>query len=426
MSVATVDEKADLKKEVEVLTSNLRFTKIFQNTGADTVTIGNAQQTSTFEIPAVAFNLAKSYLNYKASFAAQGAGQYAHIFKDVVPWSRLELYTRGGVYLCDITNMDYAHRAMGIRYKSVKDFQDSKAGILDRFGSSVQNGFFTIEETESSGANATLDDVAWRINLSELYQTAFSLDKSIMLREVLLLKITWNPSTHWGYQSDNANAGAGTMTALGGNVSVSAMNLFLAQEMNGSLINSLNNRIMAGSLNALIPYVHVFKNTLNNQVSHSISTRLNRGHGERVQEIMTLTSFGNAGDESVENRYNSEVAPGGQPIISSYYSLLDSSRLSEFDKKLADNDDVWMNRHLTDGTVSGLRSALARARFAPRDAFGSELEAAKNQIISGLSLNVERKYDLYVTNANARTTNYYTVAVCQKMLSVTPQGVVVM
>jgi hypothetical protein len=50
---------------------------------------------------------------------------------------------------------------------------------------------------------------------------------------------------------------------------------------------------------------------------------------------------------------------------------------------------------------------------------------ANEQVNTGLSLDNEKKYDLYIA-VNNIAASYYTVAVCQRQLMLTPQGVRVM
>ena len=67
--------------------------------------------------------------------------------------------------------------------------------------------------------------------------------------------------------------------------------------------------------------------------------------------------------------------------------------------------------------------------FAHSDSWCSGLECAKHQKNGGLDLSVERKYDLYATREGGvagTAVNYYTAAVCQKQLMISPAGVQVM
>jgi hypothetical protein len=177
----TLDYKIKAKRQ-----SYYRFQKVVQNTGAESVTIGAAQQVSTFEIPAVPLSLARSHLNFETSSAAQGGGAYAHLFRNTVPWSRVELFTRSGVYLMDITNFAEMFLSVAQRTKNIEEFHTSDFDVLSR---TAINDVST-KKYASSGDNLA-NTVSWRVAFRELYDTVLSVDKSIHFNEVLNLRITW-------------------------------------------------------------------------------------------------------------------------------------------------------------------------------------------------------------------------------------------
>jgi hypothetical protein len=86
-----------------------RMNMLKQVTGGDTVTLGAVTQTSIFEIPAKVFNFAKTSLSFGITSTATAAAANAMTFfaTGCPAIDRIQLYTRGGVYLCDIPDFGY-------------------------------------------------------------------------------------------------------------------------------------------------------------------------------------------------------------------------------------------------------------------------------------------------------------------------------
>lgn len=94
------------QKSLEVLPS-YRFSKIYQQTGGTDVTISTSAQESVFELPARCINLSRSVLKYTSTPPAAPATSYNLMFRDVMCHIRqIQLYTRGGVYIADVNNVD--------------------------------------------------------------------------------------------------------------------------------------------------------------------------------------------------------------------------------------------------------------------------------------------------------------------------------
>ena len=409
---STIDYGMTMKKQ-----SYFRHQKVVQNTGSEQVVIGASQQVTTFEIPTISLNLSASYLNFRQSVVAQGANQYAHVFRHTVPWSRLELFSRSGVYLCDLNNCAEAMLALGQRTKKIEEFHGSYDDMLTR---RAVNDLETRVE-EISAVN-TADDIEWRIQFKELYETVLSLDKTLNFGETMSLRITWKEAPAHGYQSDNVGEFLGTKTALTGDITISNLALYIAGESNPDIVAALRETVATGNMPPiLIPYTFVYKTNINNQTSQAISTRFSRGHGRTLVKVMTLF---NAGTESVGTRYDADLDPAE---FVSFYSLLNSRRTTEFDLLVADGveDYQWMRAEAHKDLVVSLTPDNNKEMFAWEDDWSGTNQASIHQQLSGLPLDDEIKYDLYVTCNGNQTKNYYTVGVCQRMLQITPAGLVV-
>jgi len=410
--------------------SEYRYTKVIQNTGGDTLELKNASQSSTFEIPVVGFNLAKSSINFTQVVPLNTTLTHkARAFRHTPPWSRIELYTRGGTYLMDITNFAHVYTAFGQRTKTIKDFEGNENGIVRK----VDIGDFDIleyvEGVESKddgksppGPVPGIGDVTvkWKIPGRELYNTIMSLDKTLIVGEVLNLKITWNPAQHHGYWVDNTGANPVDIATTSA-VKISDLALYLAQEVNPTVQRDLMDVINNRGLSVLIPYIHSYKTSLGDGLgSHAISIRLSRGYGQSLERVYTL--FG-TGAEEKNTRYDAVLA---DTTTSSFYSLLNSKRMQEFDVSVANGDYDWMKVGEKKGRVVSLQPSNDSGLFAHSENWcGDHLECAVRQENGGLSLEMEQKYDLYVNRSAGGPIHYYTAAVCQKQLVLGPGGIMV-
>ena len=124
-----LDQSINYRQKV-MADSEYRFTKVIQNTGGEDVKISNSQLTSTFELPAVAYNLAKSYINFTQTIPHNQTNRYAHTYRDTPPFARLELQTQSGQYLMNITNYSNIYQTFGQRTKMIDDFQGDDDAVL--------------------------------------------------------------------------------------------------------------------------------------------------------------------------------------------------------------------------------------------------------------------------------------------------------
>ena len=418
--------------------SEYKMTRLVQNTGANSVTISGSQSTATIEIPAVCMNLAKSYLNFTITVpAAADATHYSQCYRDTPPIARAELFTRGGKYLMDISNFSNIYQAFGQRTKKIEPFHGSDSGIVAK----TALNDLTVRKLVSVAGNAPAV-VNFKIPGSELFNTVMSLDKSIYLGEVLQLRLTFLEKDAIGFSSENENGlptdpgnPANPLTALPvtapGAITLTDFNYFLAQEVNPRVVDDLIRTVSTTGMSVVIPFVHSYK-TVATAAESAVSIRLSRGHGQSVERIYSIPVTGMQvrqvttdalyGAEQWGGRYSADAS-----LLTSFYSLLDSRRLQEFDVLCGTTKDYsWLREHEKKDRVVSLSEDLNDTKnFAWSDSWCADLECAINQHVGGLDLSVERKYDVYfrATPANIK---YYTAVVCQKMLSMGPAGVDVM
>ena len=393
-----------------VADSEYKMTRLVQQSGGDSVPINASNNSATIELPAVCMNLAKSYLNFTINVPAPGGTNVAFLYRDTPPISRLELFTRSGKYLCDISNFSNIYQAFGQRTKKIESFHGSDTGVVVKTG---LNDLETKRITIPAATTAITD--TFRIPGSELYNTVLSLDKSMYFGEVLQLRITFQNHEGAAFFADNA-AGLNPVAAAG--TTITGLNYFLAQEQNPRVVNDLVQTVSTEGMTVVVPFVHSYKTTAT-AADTAVSIRLSRGHGQSVERIYTIPING---AEVGVSRY---VANAGALV--SFYSLLNSKRLQEFDVLCGTTKDYdWLRAHEKKDRVVSLSEAENDTKnFAWSDSWCDGLECAKDQKLGGLDLSVEQKYDIYF-KAGGTATKYYTAVVCQKMLSMGPGGVDIM
>lgn len=426
-----------------VADSEYMHVRLFQQSGAPNVVITDTGGVATIELPVIPMNLGKSFLNFTQTLAAEAA--FTNAFRDTPPISRIELYTRGGQYLCDITNFNHIYQAFGQRTKKIEDFHGSDDAILVKrqpldAPATVANASPTYQQVEVNAVISALNSVSsqfavdnmdikkfatsahaaaltvnWRIECSELYNTVLSLDKSIYLGEVLNLRITFAGTQSHGFRStatalDGTVTGADVLTTA---PTITNLNFYLAQEMNPMVVNDLVQTVNSSGMEILIPYTHSYK-TIQTGTSHAVSLRLSSGNGISLERIYSIPVDG-------PEEKNTRFVANADNLVN-FYTILDSKRLQQFDVLGGTTRDyLWLRKDESKDRVVSIKQSNSAQNFAWSDSWMRELEGAKHQLAGGLDLSVERKYDFYATGA--ANTTYYQAAVCQKVMRIGAGGV---
>lgn len=455
-----IAKELDYKKQAYA-SPDYRISKLLPQSGGQTVTITTSGgQESIFEIPIKAINLSKSHIYFVITPTA--GAQFSWAFTDCfTPFRQLQLYTRSGIYLCDLNEisnytkivwkpetklqefLDYDYQGNNTVYtESVGRFLcrnntlqnvNSKT-LIAPFGLRYDNTNSNIAYTEPKylepGTTATADPILTvSIPLSAFYNSIFALDKDLYMNEILILRIVWQQTTKMMYNgtsTTNPTTGAG---AFAGNIGISGLALYLAVDKNPEIVNSLQSRIASPTgLQVLIPYVYTYKFTSGNGTSHSTSYRFNRGHGMKLMKIYT-SAFNNT--ESSNTAYDCDNK--GTTKVNSFYTMLDNDRLQEFNLQTATFDDYSLLRPKLKGSVIQSADMFYYNWFWCDDWTGfidkTDEPDNKQNLETGLDLSRERKYDFYalqVNNGVAAIYNYYTFCVTLKLLTVSANGITVL
>lgn len=387
--------------------SKYKMSQVIQQVGGEEVKLSASNQTSIFEIPVNTYNLAQSVLSFTQTVDAV-ATKDLHLYRHTPPIAQLQLYSRSGAFLADISHFNNFCVSTLPSSKDMGDFLSSRNDIV-------------VPPDATSRAQSTIKNpgtgidgkIIWQIQGAELYNTIMSLDKSIFVPEVLNLKIVWLPLSGVGYSS---NPDLSLPVPL---VEAKIINLkfLLAIEQNEEAKAALVNQTLSSGMSVMYPSATVYKTTLQPSTVHAISVRASRGMGERLERVFTSWV---QGIESPDTLY-----VGTASTVASFYSLLDSQRQQEFNVTTADEGYRTVLRPLLKDKAASAIGNLEK-EFAFQESWCDDMtNCAANQERAGKDLNVERKYDFYAQYNAARATasNYYTTVVCQRQLMLMASGV---
>jgi hypothetical protein len=361
-----------LNYEKKVLSHpSYRFSNIPPLSGSTSQTIlPTSSIENLFEIPQKVFNLSRSMLSFTATPAAGTHFNYS--FEDVMSYiQQIQLYTRSGVYLADVNNLQNYVKIVRGAETSSNEFESMDP--LERFyksnslvtanirpgglaGQAATNNYIEPQHLRR-GTDAAADPViSVQIKLDFIKNSIFALDKDLYVPEVLVLRVLWSPGNKIMYNATSAADPVAGAAAVTGNIALTNINLYLAVEQNQEVANSLMAKVQSGSFAMLTPYVYSFKNFLSGTQAN-VSLRFNNGHGRTLSKI--FHSPFNA-TESSNLAYDNDNT-GGR-IISSYYTQLNNVRMSDQNLASSDNTDWLMHKDLLRGSTV-LDAASWRTNF---------------------------------------------------------------
>ena len=436
-----------------------KLNKVLQQSGGQAVSIsGGGGQVSIFEIPAQVVNFAKTQLYYtmtptedQVAGPANGANW---IPKDCASEiASIQLYTRGGVYLVNLGyNQNYT-KVVPKAETSVDEYlaydiggdttiEDGLSRFIRRSNSLASSSTKTAiapyakrnDNTSASlhytehqycepgvlydGANAGNTPVITRCcPLSHFKNTILACDKDLYFGEVLILRIEWSPVNRIGWLGSSVTNPTTDSEPITVDVGLTNLALYVAVEKDQEIINSLMSKVQSG-FQMLCPYVHGYKTNLQN-ASQSLSLRFNRGHGERLMKIYHAP-FNNT--ETTHLAYDHNNLADAKVL--SYYTMLNNSRLQEFNVDTSADEDYMILKDLLEGSVIQNNNIYKYNWFHVEDFAGLDLKDSQGPFNkrAGLDLSVEQKYDIYMTTAG-NALNHYSFAVTQRMLTISPAGI---
>jgi len=110
--------------------------------------------------------------------------------------------------------------------------------------------------------------------------------------------------------------------------------------------------------------------------------------------------------------------------IVSYYTMIDNERRQQFDVVTANDDDIDYVKDNLEGSLVTANCDIYRYNWIVLEKFDDNNDSKFDCVESGLSLDVERKWDFVGTTAS-NNYNHYSFIVTTKTLSITPDGIAV-
>lgn len=445
-----------------------KLSQIYPQSGLQTQTLTSAGgQEIIFQLPVKVFNLSKSVLRYTLTpSAASGAGNNYVAYRTPLQCIRqIQLYTQSGVYLCDLYYVNKYLNTVFYPETKIDDFLElpisnvTTATVVPTIGTfrsnqlangttaGLQAGYVvadadlanpavtaaTVNYTEKtylsggSARNSTNPVISINFDMKNIMNTIFSMDKDLFIGEVLQLRIVFDSSDTSYYFLDTAGDDTTVLTgaaAMGAHtVAVSNIAFYLAIEQDLGIAQQIIDKASTG-LTIPIPFVYSYKTNLSS-TSQSLSLRFNRAHGRKLRKIYHAPY---CGTENIYFQYYRENLRGAK-TVTSFYTLLNNERLQEFNVDTTQFQDYMLLSHKLDRSAIQSVQEYQYGWFWVED-FTSEgpLWSHESQDItlsSGIPLDSEQKWDIFMTMANARAQNHYNFAVTEKTLLIQPGAIIV-
>ena len=276
-----------------------------------------------------------------------------------------------------------------------------------------------------------------------LYNTIMALNKDIYLGEVVNVRIVFanvdeiyyttapannTPVSNTLTYNDVLTLNPGLYSTVSPNVNISNIGLYLAIESDPNIIQSVVSEFNTSGIDLPIDYVYTYKTSFA-AANPSVTARYSRSHGRHLKKIFYAAYHANEVGLSAYLRYNDlgvyESAGSIQPITR-LYTMLNNERLNEFDIDCTTQQD-WMllERFLKGSAVQGVRDF--QTTWFWLENFISEEPLWKTHdstFVSGVNLDSEVKYDVYLNTPGAQILNHYLFAIVSKMLHLRPGGAI--
>jgi len=323
-SSSSLSQQLDYKK-VNYVHPTYKYNRVLPLSGSQNAIITTAGGTEVLmELPISAMNLSRSILKFTMTpVLLGGAGNYLHV-DELSPIRQIQLYTRSGIYLCDLQEVANYTKLVWKTDTKFEEFitnpivdQLRSSEFLSKINKIAYDGAapaaapaYNQQRTQDGGAvessytenkyfikssvlGAATPVVTLELPLKRLFNTIFSVDKDLYFGEVIIFRIVFNQSSriYWTTTSATGDprgadpgAAAAQAIAYAGNVNVSGIELLLRTETNPEIVNQLRSQVLSSGMNILIPYVYTYKNSLVGG-TQTVSIRMNRGNGINLVKI---------------------------------------------------------------------------------------------------------------------------------------------
>lgn len=410
-----------------------------------TVTIGSSGGTTvTFDIPVGCINFSRSFLSFTITPTAGGNAKYNWLFTGHMPIRDIQLSTNRNLLLCDIQNANYYTNEVLMattrkdEFDSYPSFDASvlsksvgnllyRSNALGTAAAAIRPNNFpasvSYEErnyVQVGGSNTATPVYYARIPLSMIKHSILSLDKDLYFGENLKLKLVFPPRDTFGFISADAADPTSSAAALAGDISLTTMQLWVANEQNPEIINAIEGQYRAGGYTVMTDFVTSMPNPLSG-TSQNVTIRINSGFGKRLKRIYHsayLTA------ESANVRFSRDALSDAK--IKEFHTELDYHRLQNDNMDTSNYDDwVIISKKLKDSLVYDANIYYYNWFWCDNfDGCESLTDQPEDsQDICGLDLvERERIWQLISTTASVGLT-HHTFVVAQREMVITPSGI---
>jgi hypothetical protein len=461
-----------------------QYNRILQNSGGDkaAVTADNTY-TSLFDLPPQVYNLARSYIKFDLTLGTIDGGRVAALLLKVPPIRRIYLATRSGRMIADIPNFQYywmmsknlivpmgdfanyppagtgkflqgnASYLLNAADNGVVYFNNPNYSLPDQKATTasasngmaltlVNNDVFSdnavirrkayVSEIQYANGIATAADgslcASCELRFDKCAFSFFGVDKDWYHTEALQLSVEWENWDHWSASLSAVNVvDAATTSTVA--PTITGVQLFIAQEMNEGVRQSVMQKVMNGGLTMTVPYTTVYQQVLGDAKAIAVNVRINRGYGERLLRVISAeNTTANPGDIRMGRCLyaNNSLAI---TLTEQFYTMLDNRRLQVADMKVVLADD-WRTNYpkIKNCILSNKQEYYTNCPVHIDDwsACDDLREAPQKDLQNcGLDLDVEKIYTKYITAKSAIPTLLTMLIVTQKTLMSGPQGVMI-
>eukprot|EP00732_Lithocolla_globosa_P003242 Lithocolla_globosa_v1_NODE_2509_length_1968_cov_596.127026.p1 type:complete len:205 gc:universal NODE_2509_length_1968_cov_596.127026:734-1348(+) len=203
-------------------------------------------------------------------------------------------------------------------------------------------------------------------------------------------------------------------------MTIDNLTLYLAQEQNDVIIQSLKNKYENNELKYQIPYTTTFSQAITTGDNHSVQIRLNRLLGSKLQRIYWVPYRNNGVNNQ---RYDSNNL--GSDKIASFYTTLNNRRNQQFNFVTTDgNEWLTVKDRLKQSCI--VASNDWSYNYCHMHLFGGELSSDLSyNLDQGLPLEEETIFAIQATAGTVKDLKHMIFAVTQREMGVTPQGIVI-
>jgi hypothetical protein len=430
-----------------------------------TVTLNETSQTEILvDLPNRVYNLSKSTFECEVNIPASGVvGSETQLFTcGQSLLRRCSLYTRSGVFISDIQNVQLFTRAVAPLVTSVEkqnsydkcegsnsvavanqagraSFNCASRGTISnatllgpdtrRFQADGTSDSPSVAQTEQKYLTAASDvsalALAVSVPLSELCpHTIMSLDRDTYYNQSLVLRLGFAPYNAVAQTATGDAAGNAVLPAPSAPV-LSNIRVNLAIETNSNIANGIRQRVMSQGITELVPYV--YENTYtspanSSELSHQI--RYNSSHGHSLLCLYTATADGRtslAANLDIDNR--------GSAKVTSYQASVDNNLLTEFRPDCTRSEDYMLQRHIMEGSVAAQSANV----FQYNRTLAHSWRAGKSKdwtktdnVVDGMDLSAERIFNIDKTVVAGPAYRNLAWAIVQRRMTIAPTGDVIM